>query len=141
VGADFAAGTFIYKLCLINQARQVIMNERKTIPIQDINEASSCASAEPYALMVLGDSMLPEFEEGEIIVVEPSGLVKDGSYVVAYVNDEYIFRQLVKHDDGWMLKPLNPLYENIPVPDVDVAKGVVIMKKRPGKRSEQKRYI
>ena len=63
------------------------------------------------------------------------------SDLVAYVNDEYIFRQLVKCDDGWMLKPLNPLYENIPVPDVDVAKGVVILKKRPGKRSEQKRYI
>jgi hypothetical protein len=47
----------------------------------------------------------------------------------------------VKRDDGWMLKPLNPLYENIPVADIDVAKGVVIMKKRPGKRSEQKRYI
>jgi DNA polymerase V len=116
-------------------------SERKTIPIQDINEASNCASAEPYALMVLGDSMMPEFEEGEIIVVEPSGLVKDGSYVVAYVNDEYIFRQIVKHAEGWMLKPLNPLYENIPVADIDVAKGVVILKKRPGKRSEQKSYL
>lgn len=114
---------------------------RKTIPIQEANEASNCSSAEPYALLVLGDSMMPEFEEGEIIVVEPSGLVKDGSYVVAFVNEEYIFRQLVKRDDGWMLKPLNPLYENIPVDDVDVAKGVVIMKKRPGKRSEQKSYI
>jgi len=116
-------------------------SERKTIPIQDINEASNCSSAEPYALMVLGDSMMPEFEQGEIIVVEPSGLVKDGSYVVAFVNDEYIFRQIVKHDDGWMLKPLNPVYENIPVADIDVAKGVVILKKWPGKRSVQKSYI
>lgn len=114
---------------------------RRTIPIQDINEASNCAGSEPYALMVLGDSMLPEFAEGEIIVVEPSGLVKDGSFVVAYVNDEYIFRQIVKRDDGWMLKPLNPLYENIPVTGIEVARGVVIMKKRPGRRSEQKRYI
>ena len=116
-------------------------NERKSIPIQSVNEASNCANGEPYALMVLGDSMMPEFEQGEIIVVEPSGVVKDGSYVVAFVNEEYIFRQLVKRDDGWMLKPLNPLYENIPVDDVDVAKGVVIMKKRPGRRSEQKSYI
>lgn len=117
------------------------MTDRKTIPIQDINETSNCAGSEPYALMVLGDSMLPEFEEGEIIVVEPSGLVKDGSYVVAYVNDEYIFRQIVKHEEGWMLKPLNAVYPNIPVPDIECAKGVVIMKKKPGKRSEQKRYI
>ncbi|MDP2029670.1 MAG: S24 family peptidase [Thiobacillus sp.] len=115
--------------------------ERTSIPIQAVNEASNCSSAEPYALMVLGDSMMPEFAQGEIIVVEPSGLVKDGSYVVAFVNEEYIFRQLVQHEDGWMLKPLNPLFENIPVADIDVAKGVVIMKKRPGRRSEQKSYV
>ena len=105
-------------------------------------EASACASGEPYALMVLGDSMQPEFMEGEIIVVEPEGLAKDGSYVVAWANEEYIFRQLVQHAEGWMLKPLNPLYPNIPIDNPKQAvKGVVIMKKRPGKRSEQKRYI
>lgn len=103
-------------------------------------ETSACASGEPYALMVLGDSMQPEFMEGEIIVVEPEGLAKDGSYVVAFVNDEYIFRQVVRHPEGWMLKPVNPLYPNIPVDDLSVVKGVVIMKKKPGKRSEQKAY-
>ncbi len=103
-------------------------------------EASACAGAEPYALMVLGDSMLPEFIEGEIIVVEPEGLAKDGSYVVAWANEEYIFRQIVQHPDGWMLKPLNPIYPNIPVEGLSVVKGVVIMKKMPGKRKEQKAY-
>lgn len=103
-------------------------------------ETSACASGEPYALMVLGDSMQPEFMEGEIIVVEPEGLAKDGSYVVAFVNEEYIFRQVVQHPEGWMLKPLNPLYPNIPVEGLSVVKGVVIMKKKPGKRSEQKSY-
>ncbi len=103
-------------------------------------ETSACAGAEPYALMVLGDSMLPEFNEGEIIVVEPEGLAKDGAYVVAFVNEEYIFRQIVQHPEGWMLKPLNPIYPNIPVEGLSVVKGVVIMKKKPGKRSEQKSY-
>lgn len=105
-------------------------------------EASACAGGEPYALMVLGDSMLPEFLEGEIIVVEPEGLAKDGSYVVAYVNDEYIFRQLVQHPEGWMLKPLNPLYPNLPIDGPEaVVKGVVIMKKKPGRRREAKSYV
>ena len=103
-------------------------------------ETSACAGGEPYALMVLGDSMQPEFMEGEIIVVEPEGLAKDGSYVVAWVNDEYIFRKIVQHPEGWMLKPENPLYPNIPVDGLEVVKGVVIMKKKPGKRSEQKSY-
>ncbi len=109
--------------------------------------ASSCASGEPYALMVLGDSMMPEFEEGEIIVIEPEGVARDGSYVIAYLDDaekeedRHIFRQLVKHPDGWMLKPLNPLYPNIPIDSIEsVVKGVVIMKKKPGRRRAMKEY-
>ena len=110
--------------------------------------ASSCASGEPYALMVLGDSMLPEFEEGEIIVVEPEGVARDGSYVIAYLEaeekeeDRHIFRQLVKHPEGWMLKPLNHLYPNIPIDSIEgVVKGVVIMKKKPGRRRAMKEYV
>ena len=87
-------------------------------------EISDCSSAEPYALMVLGDSMLPEFEEGEIIVIEPEGLAKNGSYVVAHHNDEYIFRQLVQHQARWYLKPLNDLYPTTEVPGLEVVKGV-----------------
>lgn len=111
-------------------------------------ETSSCAGAEPYALMVLGDSMQPEFTEGEIIVVEPEGYAKDGSYVIAYLenaekeDEKYIFRQLVHHPEGWMLKPLNPLYPNIPIDNVEaVVKGVVVQKKKPGRRKEQKSYV
>ena len=104
--------------------------------------ASSCASGEPYALMVLGDSMMPEFEEGEIIVIEPEGLARDGSFVIAFVNDEYIFRQLIKHPEGWMLKPLNVLYPNIPIDSLEsVVKGVVTMKKKPGRRRAMKAYV
>lgn len=111
-------------------------------PTEEDLATSACSSGEPYALMVLGDSMLPEFSEGEIIVIEPEGIAKDGSYVIAWANEEYIFRQLVKHDDGWMLKPLNPIYPNIPVDDLKATvKGVIILKKQPGRRKEQKSYL
>lgn len=111
-------------------------------PTEEELTTSACSSGEPYALMVLGDSMLPEFAEGEIIVIEPEGIAKDGSYVIAWANEEYIFRQLVKHDDGWMLKPLNPIYPNIPVDDLKATiKGVIILKKQPGRRKEQKSYV
>ena len=114
--------------------------------------AASCASGEPYALMVLGDSMLPEFEEGEIVVVEPEGVARDGSFVIAYIDtiekeeERHIFRQLIKHPEGWMLKPLNVLYPNIPIDGGDevltkVIKGVVIMKKKPGRRRAMKEYV
>jgi SOS-response transcriptional repressor LexA len=85
--------------------------------------------------------MAPEFVEGEVIVVEPEGIAKDGAFVVAWANDEYIFRQLVHHPEGWMLKPINPIYPNIPIDDVkETVKGVVVLKKKPGRRRESKRY-
>lgn len=84
--------------------------------------------------------MLPEFNEGEIIVIEPEGVAHDGSFVIAYTNDEYIFRQLINHPEGWMLKPLNPLYPNIPIDNLDVVKGIIVLKKKPGKRAEQTTY-
>lgn len=126
---------------------QTPMAQKKIIPIIPLNEGpeiadetSACSSAEPYALMVLGDSMLPEFEEGEIIIIEPEGLAHNGSYVVAWHKDEYIFRQLVQHDDRWYLKPLNDLYPTDEVPGLEVVKGVITQKKKPGKRSSMKSY-
>ena len=38
---------------------------------------SDCAGAEVFALQVLGQSMAPEFEEGEIIVIEPEGALRE----------------------------------------------------------------
>lgn len=103
----------------------------------------ACSDAEPFALMVLGDSMEPEFMEGEIIVVEPEGLAKDGSYVVAFHNEEYIFRQLLKREAGWALHALNPAYPDHPIAGLSGVRGVVIMKKKPGRpsKSGKKYYV
>jgi SOS-response transcriptional repressor LexA len=93
--------------------------------------------------MVLGDSMEPEFVEGDIIIIEPEGLATDGSYVMAWLDDEWIFRQLVKDEagEGWKLRPLNPKYPSAPIPDLAGIKGVIIQKSKPGRRKATKRYV
>jgi len=103
--------------------------------------ADACASGESFALMVLGDSMLPEFAEGEVIVIEPDGLATDGSFVLAWCNNEWIFRQLARAADGWRLRPLNPAYPEIPIADLGAVRGVIIQKSKPGRRRAAKRYI
>ena len=41
-----------------------------------------------------------------------------------------------------MLKPLNPLYPNVPIDSIEESvKGVVIMKKKPGRRRAMKEYV
>ena len=102
--------------------------------------AEACADKEPFVLMVLGDQMLPEFEEGWIITIDPGAPVVDGAYVVCQTSDDLYFRQLVKHAEGWMLKPLNPIHENIAIADLSGIKGVVVQKSKPGRRKESKRY-
>ena len=101
---------------------------RRTIPIAavDADAGERCSGGEPYALMVLGDSMAPEFVEGEIIVVEPEGLARDGAFVVAEVAGEPIFRALAKRGDGWQLCPLNPAYPAIDLPSLDGVEAIVI---------------
>lgn len=118
---------------------------RRTIPIlpqggEDIS-LDSCSGAEPFALMVLGDSMLPEFAEGEIIIIEPEGLAQDGSFVLAQVNGEYIFRRLREHGESWRLEALNPRYPALDIPDLSPIKGVIIQKRRPGSRRSRKSYL
>jgi DNA polymerase V len=101
----------------------------------------SCSGGEAFALMVLGDSMTPEFNEGEIIVIEPDGATRDGSFVLAFVADEWIFRQLRRDGEGWCLHALNPAFAPTPLPDLGALHGVIIQKALPGRRRASKRYV
>jgi SOS-response transcriptional repressor LexA len=100
----------------------------------------SCGQNEPFALRVLGDSMEPEFVEGHIIIIEPEGVFKDGSYVLALYQDEYIFRQLVIVDERYFLKPLNDNYPTLEMATLDTIKGV-ITQRAGSRRREHKHYI
>ena len=103
-----------------------------------------CTGAESFALRVLGDDMAPEFRHGEIIVVEPDGALKDGSYVVARHGGEWFFRQLCRRGDGWVLHALNtarPDLRDLPLADLGAVRGVVIQKAVPGRRRLTKSYV
>jgi SOS-response transcriptional repressor LexA len=115
---------------------------RRTIPIAPANGDGdgACSGSESFALMVLGDSMAPEFAEGDVIVIEPEGLATDGSFVLAHHGGEWIFRQLVAEGEGWKLRPLNPRYPSADIPDLSAVRGVVIQKTTPGNRRSTVRY-
>jgi SOS-response transcriptional repressor LexA len=116
---------------------------RRVIPVAVAGDGpeGACSGAEPFALMVLGEAMRPEFDEGDVIVIEPEGLATDGSYVLAHANGEWIFRQLAAVAGGWELRALDPAYPVIALPDLSAVRGVVIQKSRPGRRRASKRYV
>ena len=108
---------------------------------EDALTGGSCSGKDMVALMVLGDSMEPEFIEGEILVIEPDMPPADGSFVIGWVNEEYIFRQLQRDGQGgWRLHALNPAYPDIAIPGLDATRGVVTHKKKPGSRKSVKYY-
>lgn len=112
-----------------------------SMPENDTTE-TSCSGSEIVALMVLGDSMAPEFIEGEILVIETGAPASDGLFVIGSADGEFIFRQLKRDDQGgWWLHALNPDYPDIAIAGPDTIKGVVTHKKKPGSRKSVKYYV
>jgi len=109
---------------------------------QEAASGSNCEGKEVVALMVLGDSMEPEFSEGEVLIIEMKAAAGEGAFVIAEVAEEdFIFRQLTRNEqDGWQLHALNPAYPDIPLPGMESIKGVVMQKKKPGVRKAVKSY-
>jgi SOS-response transcriptional repressor LexA len=110
-----------------------------------VDTQGACSGAESFALRVMGHDMAPEFADGDIIIVEPGGAVKDGAFVLAQVQDEWVFRQLrLGVDDRWTLVALNPACRwlaNVPLPDLSAVHGVVIQKAVPGRRRLSRFYL
>lgn len=82
-----------------------------------------------FALVVHGDSMEPEFCNGDIITIDPGREAINGSYVIAKNGEEATFKQLVIDGESVYLKPLNQRY---PIKDMTGVEfriiGVVVFK-------------
>lgn len=70
-----------------------------------------------FALQVVGDSMSPEFQPGETIIVDPAVQPETGKFVIAKIdnggtgeNGEATFKQFVRDGSHVYLKPLNDKY-------------------------------
>lgn len=105
------------------------------------HDDAGCGGGEVFALRVLGDSMAPEFADGEIIIVEPDGALREGCFVLARCAGEWTFRQLARAGGQWQLHALNPAYADQPLPDLGAVHGVIIQKAVPGRRRLSRRYI
>ncbi len=82
-----------------------------------------------FALRVVGDSMEPEFVDGDIILVDPSCAWSNRDYIIAKNGEEATFKQIVVDGPNTYLKPLNKGYKPIDMTGKDFRiVGVVIQK-------------
>ncbi len=99
---------------------------------QNISEGSSCSESEPFALQVIDQSMEPKFEQGCIIIIDPTGIVRDGAFVFAKDNqDEYIFRRLRINAGRYYLEALQTQYPSLEIRPEQI-QGIITQ--RAGKR-------
>jgi SOS-response transcriptional repressor LexA len=104
-------------------------------------ESSGCSSenSEAYALRVMGDSMLPEFSDGQIVIVDPAYPLSSGAFVVVDYGGEVILGQYRVADERKRLLFLNADYAPLVLVPPYQIKGVVTQ--RAGRRrSERKHY-
>jgi SOS-response transcriptional repressor LexA len=102
-------------------------------PTADYDEYVETDSNGGFALRVRGDSMEPEFHEGDIIIVNPALKQEHNDYLVVSNEDgEATFKQLKKYGKTRVLHPLNPKYEDIELTRATEYRviGVVIEKKK-----------
>lgn len=94
-------------------------------------DTSATSNINAFALIVHGDSMEPEFCEGDIVTVDPGRAYCSGSYVIAKNGDEATFKQLIIDGSSVFLKPLNERY---PIKDMTGIEmrivGVVVEKRK-----------
>ncbi|WP_279280849.1 S24 family peptidase [Enterococcus hirae] len=78
-----------------------------------------------FAVKVNGDSMLPLFEDGQVIFIKSTSDVRDGQIIVCQINNEAFVKKL----SGNKLVSLNKKYEDISICDTDDFKiyGVVVL--------------
>ena len=91
--------------------------------------ASNASGQNAFALRVVGNSMFPEFLEGDIIVIDPGIEPASGDYAIVKVNDEVTFKQIHFYLNKIMLVPVNNQgYETLEITRDDGFKVQIIGK-------------
>lgn len=95
--------------------------------------ASDVKGENIFAVKVKGDSMEPEFTEGDIIILDPHVKPNTGDYVIVRNDEgEATLKQLKQYGKTRILHPLNPKYPEIELSEKHqyVIVGKVVEKKK-----------
>lgn len=102
--------------------------------------SGTCVQAEPFALRVTDDSMAPEFPAGCVVVVDPTGHVRDGAFVVVDVAEGLCLRRLHLGAGEVRLCALSVGVADIRPDDTPACIVGVVVQRAGRRRREHKRY-
>ena len=81
---------------------------------EEIDTNSFNPNFDYLGLKVKGDSMYPEFREGDTLILRVQNDCTSGDYCAVSINNtECTFKKVLKQTNGITLQPLNPVYEPV----------------------------
>lgn len=79
---------------------------------EEVPKSWTRGNKEFFGLKIQGNSMNPEFRDGDIVIFQKSEVCSSGSYCAVSINcTECTFKKVIKKESGLTLMPLNPDYE------------------------------
>lgn len=66
-----------------------------------------------FTLVCCGDSMIPKFEDGDIVAIRSQPTVENGQIAAVRIGDEATLKQVFVHPDYIELRPINSAYQSI----------------------------
>ncbi len=77
----------------------------------ELDEHFAESGYEYFGLAVTGDSMYPEYLDGDVVILRVQSTAETGDDVVAYIgSDDATLKRIAVTDSGIQLRPLNPAY-------------------------------
>jgi phage repressor protein C with HTH and peptisase S24 domain len=88
----------------------------------DLIELPAQSTANSYALKVHGDSMLPLYRNGDVLIVEPGASVRKGDRVVVKTTGGEVMAKVLERQTAQsiLLVSLNPQHPNRDIPAAEV---------------------
>lgn len=88
---------------------------------EEISEDMLKGGKEYFGLRIKGDSMSPEYLDGDTIILEKAQDVENGQDAVVMINgDDGTFKRVFKNENGIILQPLNNSYSPLVFNNEDI---------------------
>lgn len=85
-------------------------------------------TGEFFALKIKGDSMIPAFFEGDIVIIRKQNDCENNQFAVVIINgDEGTLKKVKKTDEGIILQPINPAYGPVMYTNKEIKEKPVII--------------
>lgn len=77
----------------------------------EIDSRLAATGYDYFGLLVTGDSMFPEYRDGDVVILRAQSFAETGDDVVAYIGgSDATLKRIAVLDEGIELRPINPAY-------------------------------